>query len=234
MDKIHSGVDAGSAPQVSFYTRTDPDLPIVFPRFTLPSRQPPLEEITTLQMLALENGVEYNLSIFETSPISMIVEEQTLASGDIEQIVTLRVPAISELLDVDDDEASGMQTVSMRAVKKKRARNRVKTAFAGSVLLLMSMLFLSLLVVAIVLMPDLICKVQVLIVLFIAISYVVSVQLKRIRRARQQKYVTVARFLRTVKKGSSAKDDDMEHLKLIKQDTMTYLRALTAKQLKKD
>ncbi len=191
------------------------------------------EEAMTLSMPAFKQGVEYDLSIFETSPISMIVEEQILNSSGLEQIVTLRIPKIPKVLNAEDDEAFILQTVSIRTVKKKRARNRARALLTSSVVLLLNILFLSGLIAIIIEVSNIIYKLQMLVVLLIAFSYAASLYLKRIRKARQQKYLTVTQFLQVAKKMRSSSEDDMKHFKLVKQDTITYLRALNMKDLKK-
>jgi hypothetical protein len=134
----------------------------------------------------------------------------------------------------EDRDASILQTVPIRAVERKRAVKRIRTFFVA--ILLVGMLSLGALAAIIFVVPNPTYKAEILIVFLIAFSYVVSVQMKRIDRERQQGYLNMIQFVPMVKKRSllaRSQDEDMKHFKLIKQDTTAYLRALAMRDLKK-
>ncbi|MEO9028583.1 MAG: hypothetical protein ABI413_07205 [Ktedonobacteraceae bacterium] len=134
----------------------------------------------------------------------------------------------------EEDDALAFQTVSMRVVKKIQRKKKVKSFLAGLVIFLLNILFLGILVAFIIELPGLVYKVATIVVFIIALSYVASVQMKRIDQAHYKKALTETQFLRAIKKRSnSSHDKDMQHMKLIKEDTMTYLHALTKKELRK-
>jgi uncharacterized Tic20 family protein len=129
-----------------------------------------------------------------------------------------------------DNDASVLQTVSIRAVKRKRAKKEIITFFINVVILLVSFLFLVLLGVTIIILSNPMYKAVVFLVFLIVLSYAISLQLKLIYRARQKTFLTVTQMIRAVgQKSTSAKDKDMKHLTLSKQDTTAFLRAIAKK-----
>jgi hypothetical protein len=136
-----------------------------------------------------------------------------------------------DFVEVDDIEALTLDTVSMRAIRKVGRLQKVEAFFGGTFLFLMSALFLGTLIWGVITFENLTYKSAFILVLFVSCSYIMSWQMKRIDQARQKRMLTVAQLVR--KQFLSDGDDGMKHMKIIKQDTKGYLRAIKKKTYKK-
>jgi hypothetical protein len=125
----------------------------------------------------------------------------------------------------------------MRVVKEKRVKKKASTFFAILGSQIVSLLFLGGLAYAFILVSDPIYKVDVLLVFLISFSYLLSAQMKMLDRLRPKTkpFLSVTQLVPAIKKTSGEHEDkERAHFKLIKEDTTTYLRAITRKNLKKD
>jgi hypothetical protein len=214
------------------------------PKFTLPdsmsSEKYELEQMQTQRILPPQTQVpRFLLPQTQTSliPLPQAQIPQKPASGNfvpsiykIEAMITIDNP-----ISIVDDEAFLIQTASTNAVKKVGAKERIGTFFANLVFLVLGILFLGAFAILIYEIPILSYKVTALTVFFVAFSYIASAYMKRIDRARHRRSLTVTQTMRAIRKEPAPKEDnDMDHLKLIKQDTTGYLRAIRKKDLKKE
>jgi hypothetical protein len=154
---------------------------------------------------------------------------------DLEQIMTLEMA--TPLNGTAGGDSLVLQTVSINAVAKKRTETTIKTLLFNIVLLIIGMLFVGAVVVIMLFATYAIFKIAAFVVLLIALSHFISVQVKRISRLRQKKFVTATQLLQAIDKKAISKgedkEEDMDHLKLIKEDTAVYLYALKHKDLKR-
>jgi hypothetical protein len=245
LDTMYPRIDAedqvSSLPDMDFIPRRKPGEPkrhfvppitkyTLMPIPTLPE----LEQVTTVQIsTASQEAVQHDLSALQAEIEPTIVATKTTHSSVVVEQVQLQHPSVvAQLADVVDNDASVLQTVSIRAVKRKRAKKGIITFFINAVILLVSFLFLVLLGVTIIILSNPMYKAVVFLVFLTVLSYAISLQLKLIYRARQQTFLTVTQMVRAVgQKSTSAKDKDMKHLTLSKQDTTTFLRAIAKKDI---
>ena len=131
-------------------------------------------------------------------------------------------------------DASQFDTAPMRTIRRKRAKKKIRTFFANLMILLLGALFLGMLAAITIVITDSAAKIEAFVIFLIALSYVTSLQVKHIHQTRRQAYLTLSQLLQGTKEiPTRSKDEDMEHLELIKQDTSTYLHGLLAKDLEK-
>lgn len=207
---------------------------IIGPRFTLNVKEQAVISKDEVRSQAIKDQEPHRVSVEAVETILMSTVSPQVVTGPVLNSPLFRAPLIADLAGFEDDDEPVLQTVTIGAVKKKRVRKKIRTFFINCLILFISLLFLAVLVVIVYFMPNLLYKVATLIVFLVACSYVASLQAKRIAYARQQTFLTVTQLVRAVRKVPvDSKDDDMKHLKLLKQDTMTYLRALTTRDLKK-
>jgi hypothetical protein len=140
--------------------------------------------------------------------------------------------------ELQDDEALVLQTVSIQAVIKERTKNKIRNFFSDIALLLYSIFFIGIIVVTIIIVPNSLFKLVSFVALLLVLSHILGVQVRRMHQAKKQRYLNSKQIMRAIKKGSTLSEndneEDMKHLKLIKEDTMSYLRALRIKGLKED
>ena len=149
----------------------------------------------------------------------------------LEPIPTIYAPLDDQKADKD---ASQFDTAPMRIIQRKQAKNKLKTFFTNLMGILLGTLFLGMLVAIIIVITGGVAKIEASIIFLIALSYITSLQIKRIRRARGKNYLTFTQMLQEDNEPpATSKDVDTEHLELIKQDTSTYLHGLIAKDFEK-
>ena len=140
--------------------------------------------------------------------------------------------------ELQDNEALVLQTVSIQAVIKERTKNKIRNFFSDIALLLYSIFFIGIIVVTIIIVPNSLFKLVSFVALLLVLSHILGVQVRRMHQAKKQRYLNSTQIMRAIKKGSTLpendNEEDMKHLKLIKEDTMSYLRALRIKGLKED
>lgn len=209
------------APGAGFMFTPSPDLPA-------------LEQITTIRPPATtQEWKQAYLPTLQTE-IVPVVNKNVSNDIDIEQFDPPQMMAESQATNIEDDDAIVLQTVSISAVQKKRAKKKINTFFNNIVILLLSILFLVLLAIAIILLSNPMYKAVAILLSLVVLSYVVSLQVKFIYRVRQQTFLTVTQMVHAVgKKSTSSRNRDMKHMTLIKEDTTTFLRAITKKDLNK-
>lgn len=149
----------------------------------------------------------------------------------LEPIPTIYAPLDDQKADKD---ASQFDTAPMRIIQRKQAKNKLKTFFTNLMGILLGTLFLGMLVAIIIVITGGVAKIEASIIFLIALSYITSLQIKRIRRARGKNYLTFTQMLQEDNEPpATSKYVDTEHLELIKQDTSTYLHGLIAKDFEK-
>jgi hypothetical protein len=219
---------------------------VIMPKFTLPDSantgEHKLEQMQTQRILPPPVQtprmlqIQTPLILQPPGQMSLTPMERPLTPFRrmIESMITIHdsPPLITEFLDIEDDDALILDTVSMNAVKKIRTMRKVGAFFSNFFLLLISILFLCVLATLLITISNLTYKSGFLIAFVISFSYVVSAQVKRFDRARHRKILTAAQL---AKKGtlSEEEDDMMKHMKVIKEDTMTYLRTINDKSYRK-
>ncbi|GLV59318.1 hypothetical protein KDH_61450 [Dictyobacter sp. S3.2.2.5] len=210
------------APTVGFMFTSSPEVPVV-------------EQIVTVKSsTTAQEWMQEDLSAVSTEIIPAI-EPYIRDSLNTEQLDALQMMGGWREADTGDDDAIILETVSIRAVKKKQVKKNVSAVFSNIIVLCISILLLGLLAIAIILLSNPLYKAVVFLVSLVVLSYVVSAQVKFIYRARQKTFLTVTQMVRVVgKKSTLSKDKDMKHMTLIKQDTTAFLRAITKKDLRDD
>jgi len=203
--------------------------------FHLPAQSQYLPEQET-RVIHASNHQEPEIAIQE-SPVALahpFVEIQTshcINRSPDTPTLALQVPAY---IDLCDEEAILLETVSMRTIKKLGIKKKIKTFFTSIIIMVFSMLFLGVLALLIVLLPIPIYKIEVLIVFFVAFSYFASMLVRYISRMRRKASLSTTQVVRTVsKKPSPTRNRELEHFALAKQDTTAYLQAFTKKVLKR-
>lgn len=247
LDTLYPGGDAehqeSSLPDTDFFLGKKPGYPkrqfvspITGPQFTPSSTLSACEQITAIQATSTTQELEQdNLSAQQTVIVPIVIEKKVTDSGVVEQIQPIQMVSVSQTVEVEDDEAVILQTVAISTVEKKRAKKKISTFFYNVMIMLLSALVLSFIVAIIIALSSPLYKAAVFLVFLIVLSYVVSLQVKLFYRARQQEFLTVTQMVQVVgKRPKSSRDKDMKHLTLIKQDTTTFLRAITKKDIKKD
>lgn len=131
-----------------------------------------------------------------------------------------------------DEEAAQRETMPLSALESIRRKTTMLMLSASIALLFFSGLFLGVLAALIVVLADPLYKVEILIVFFVAFSYLASAQIGYIRRMRRP--LSATQVLRAVSgRPAATRTRDPEHFALAKQDTTAYLRALTSKDLRR-
>ena len=149
----------------------------------------------------------------------------------LEPIPTIYAPPDDQKAEKD---ASQFDTAPMRIIQRKQAKNKLKTFFAILSGILLGTLLLGMLAAIIIVITGSVPKIEASIIFLIALSYITSLQVKHIRRARRKAFLTFAQLLQEDNETlTTSKNVDTEHLELIKQDTSTYLHGLIAKDLEK-
>lgn len=247
LDTLYPGGDAehqeSSQPDTDFFLGKKPGYPkrqfaspITGLQFTPSSTLSAFEQIAAIQATSTTQELEEdNLSAQQTVIVPIVVEKKVTDSVVVEQIQPIQMVSVSQAIDVEDDEAVILQTVAISTVEKKRAKKKISALFYNVMIMLLSALVLSFIVAIIIVLSSPLYKAAVFLVFLIVLSYVISLQVKLFYRARQQEFLTVTQMVRVVgKRPKFSRDKDMKHLTLIKQDTTTFLRAITKKDIKKD
>ena len=202
----------------------------------LSAEQHILEQAITVPILpTTQKRVKDILVTQQTQPV--IPATQKRHDRDLAFEPTTLMPTLSQPLGEEDDNVLGLQTVSMRTVRDIRVKKKTTTFFASVVGWLLSISFFSGLVYVFIIVPDPIYKVEVLLISLVAFSYIISAQMKLMDRLRPKTkpFISATQLVPAIKKESvSPRDKEMRHFQLIKEDTTTYLRAITKKNLEED
>jgi hypothetical protein len=194
-----------------------------------------IEQVETAVMLTCSGdesqGIEQIKTVAIPVPSTEVEVPLTLAPVMVPQRPTL-------LQELEKTDSPVLRTVSVRTVSRKRTETTIKTLLFNVVLSMMGMLFAGVIVAIILFATYPIFKIAAFIVLLIALAHIISLQVEMIYRMGKQKFLTTTQLLRSVNKQAipAEKDarGDIKHLKLIKKDTTTYLRALRGEDLKRD
>jgi hypothetical protein len=176
------------------------------------------------------NSDENNYQRFfflDTDPVQHVNPHRHMLRLTVPRLEPMPTPA-------EDKDASQFDTAPMRAIRRKQAKKQIRTFFANLMVILLGVLFLGLLATITIVITGSVAKIEAFVIFLIALSYITSLQVKHIHLARKQAYLTAPQLLQVDKEiPTPSKDEDMEHLKLIKQDTSTYLHGLVAKDLER-
>jgi hypothetical protein len=178
-----------------------------------------------------QEAADVNLALQVTSTSTMVEKPLTTCTVAAQRTAQ---PIHSSMVarEIEDEEVLRVETVSMYAVKIKQANKKIRSFFFNTFVLLVSILVIGMLTVLMVTVPELIYKIEVLIIALVVSSYLLSAEMKCIYRAQRQRYLTADQIVPMMrKKVTSASSEDMKHFAFVTQDTETYLRALTAKEL---
>ncbi|GHO79529.1 hypothetical protein KSD_73000 [Ktedonobacter sp. SOSP1-85] len=157
-----------------------------------------------------------------------------MTSGIDSALIQREYPAVSQaVLAKARGETDPLlsQTVSLRTLSKRRARYVRTTAFVTFLLLLAGLSFLAAMLALMIYVPYPVIKIAAAIVILLTASHLIHVQVKRVTHLRQHIFLTSIHLQRD-RRSSSARQEAAEtrHLTLIKDDTMTYLKALRSEQ----
>lgn len=133
------------------------------------------------------------------------------------------------------------ETVAFHAVhttRSPRFKSSISFFLLNAGVFFLSLLFLAILFLVFDALPYLVFKIGALTTLVISMSYLSSVQVKRINRTRQRRksplpWVIQAPYGYPVGWEREDTPDDRQYLSLLKQDTAAYLSALKTKVLRK-
>lgn len=234
MDKVHSSSDEENSYQSSFFLDTDPVLREQPHRHTLRLAMPRLEPMwTTYASIIEQKAAKDNLSLLQPELGSMAIRRNRKSEEFLARDKKITQFAVN-VQKTEDKGASTFDTAPMRVIRRKQAKNKIRTFFATLMILLLGTLFLGMLAAIIIVVTGSVAKIEAFVIFLIALSYVTRLQVKRIHQARKQVYLTATQLVQGSKElPTSSKDEDMEHLQLIKQDTSTYLHGLVAKELER-
>jgi hypothetical protein len=237
LDKVYSNSDEENNYQSSFLLDTDPVQRVkhVQPhRHMLRLAVPRLEPMSTPYASSVaQKAAQDNLPLLQLASGSMARGRNRKSAEFLAHDKKMTQFGV-DVRKTEDKDASQFDTTPMRAIRRKQAKKQIRTFFANLMVILLGVLFLGMLAAITIVITGSVAKIEAFVIFLLALSYVTSLQVKRIHRARKQAYLTAAQLLQVDKETPTlSKDEDMEHLELIKQDTSTYLHGLVAKDLER-